>query len=96
MYRSIICPLDGSPYAARTLPLAARLGAMGDAQVVLTRAVLDPSQLVVTNASAARIAASRQRTALAEAEAELAEVAEASRKQGVQVTTRMIDSLVSL
>ncbi len=91
MYRSIIVPVDGSSYASRTLPLAARLGATGDAQVVLTRAVLDPSQLVVTNASAARIAANRQRTAVAEANAALANVAEAGRKDGVKVTTHVAE-----
>jgi nucleotide-binding universal stress UspA family protein len=91
MYHSIVVPLDGSPDAARTLPFAARLAATGNGQVVLTRAVLDPSQLVVTNASAARIAASRQRVAVAEARAELADVAEDSRTYGLNVTTRVAE-----
>jgi nucleotide-binding universal stress UspA family protein len=86
MYRSVVVPLDGSSFSERAVAFAARLGAAG-ADVVLVRAVLEP--MVVTNASAARIAAARQEAAVAEAEQDLAAIAEKTRAQGTAVTTRV-------
>jgi nucleotide-binding universal stress UspA family protein len=86
MYRSIVVPLDGSPYAERAVPFAARLAGAGG-KIVLTRAAFEP--MVVTNASAARIAAARQEAAVADAEQHLAAIAEKTRTQGIEVTARV-------
>jgi nucleotide-binding universal stress UspA family protein len=86
MYRSVVVPLDGSSFSERAVSFAARLGAAG-ADVVLVRGVLEP--MVVTNASAARIAATRQEAAVAEAEQHLAAIAEKTRAQGIAVTARV-------
>lgn len=88
MFRTVLVPLDGSPYANRAVPFASRLCAAGGA-IVLLRAVLDPSQLVVTNAAAARIAAARQRAAVREAEQDLSVIAERIRAEGIDVATRV-------
>jgi nucleotide-binding universal stress UspA family protein len=86
MDRSIVVPLDGSPYAERAVPFAARLAGAGG-KLVLTRAAFEP--MVVTNASAARIAAARQEAAVAEAEQYLAALAERTRAPGIAVTARV-------
>jgi nucleotide-binding universal stress UspA family protein len=86
MYRSVVVPLDGSPFAERAVPLAARLCPAGG-RLVLARSVFEV--MVVTNPSAARIAVARKEAAIAEAEAYLAEMAEKTRSQGVQVVTRV-------
>ncbi len=43
MYRTILVPLDGSPWAERALPVAGHLAAQGDARVILLRAVVGES-----------------------------------------------------
>jgi nucleotide-binding universal stress UspA family protein len=90
MYRTIVVPLDGSPHAARVIPFAVRL-CPAEGQIVLVQAVAEPSQLIVTNASAARIAAARGKVAVADARTNLEEIAVQLRDLGLRVATRVAE-----
>jgi len=78
MYKTILVPLDGSPFGERALPLAGELAARMAAQVILVRATtasafagLDPTEAQVK--------------AVADAESYLAGVAQRVAGQGVEV-----------
>jgi nucleotide-binding universal stress UspA family protein/predicted transcriptional regulator len=89
MSKSVVVPLDGSPLAARALPYAAHVCRKTGAQLLLVRAVVPLGGAVVTDVSAARIAAARQTGELRTALSEVAGAADDVRGQGIAVGTRV-------
>lgn len=85
MLQAIAVPLDGSALARRALPYAVHLCRRANARLVLVRAVGSPGAGLVTNASAARVAAARQAMELQAAESEMAATADELRAEGLTV-----------
>jgi nucleotide-binding universal stress UspA family protein len=87
LLRTIILPSDGSPLSERALTFGVRLPRAAGTELVLIRAAHTAAASVVTNASAARIAAARLEVERSEAEAALATIADGLRKEGLSVRT---------
>ena len=81
----IVVPLDGSHFSEQALPLATRLCTQSGARLLLVRAAVTSSGMIVTNASAARIAAARLAAVLETAEEELSAVVERLKAEGLEV-----------
>jgi nucleotide-binding universal stress UspA family protein len=91
MLNTILVPLDGSALAERALPFAARVCRASRGRLVLVRAALDVNLWTLDLGDAPYPALDQGPSELELARAELAEVAERLRDEGLSVETRLVE-----
>lgn len=89
MAEPVVVPLDGSPLSEHAVPLAAHLCSSAGGELLLVRVATTPSDAIVTNASAARIAGAHLAAVVEAAKEELEQIAADIRADGLVVGTHV-------